>query len=85
VDSNFKGEKMSEEIIVYKNQKEIYEFLKKSNENCLNCEECIEEKCTCITSDYYNMEIAEIDEVNCIHQRKIKKEKDDEEQQETLW
>ena len=61
------------EIIHHKNQKDIFEFLKEENKNCLNCYENENNTCVSITCDWYNIPIIDIDEIKCIHQKKNKK------------
>ena len=68
---------MSQEAIIHKDQKEIYDFLKIENSICLNCNENQNSICTSITSEFYNMLINEINMIFCINQdKKIKNDWD---------
>lgn len=63
---------MNDEIIIHQGQKEINDFLKEPNKNCLNCEENQNEICVSITCDYFNVPIIDINENYCVHKIKIR-------------
>lgn len=72
-----------EEIIITPaNQAYLDDFLKYENKECLDCLECVAKKCTCITSEFYNMDIADFGFTFCIN--KITK-KDDEDYEGSLF
>ena len=69
---------MSDEIIIHKEQKEIYDFLKIENSICLNCNENKNNICESITSEFYNMPINKIEMIYCINQdKKVKTDWDE--------
>lgn len=72
----------NQEILIHKDQKEIYEFLKVENKECLNCEENKNEICEAFGCDWYNVPIIDIDEIKCIYKTLPKKDDEDVEYKE---
>lgn len=54
-----------EEIIHHRNQKDIFEFLKEQNENCLTCRWVHQEKCSNLANENFNKNLTEIEDKSC--------------------